>query len=71
MADYARQGARRRALSIATSPRVYFRLRSRLLGALEAGSITVEQLLTSSDDELLERIGVGAADDLAQELLAD
>ena len=53
--------------------RVYFPLRSRLLDALEAGSITVEQLLTSSDDELLllERVGVVAIDDLEQEPLGD
>lgn len=53
---YARHLARERALSIATRV-TYFPLRAHLLKALGAGDVTISDLITLGDHELLERAG--------------
>jgi hypothetical protein len=57
---YARDLVRRRALSVATTY-LYFPLRDRLFDALAAGRLTVGDLGTLEDRELLERAGVALA----------
>ena len=56
-AAYARDLVRRRALSIATTY-LYFPVRGALLKALAARELTIGDLTTLSDRELLERAGV-------------
>ena len=57
VASYGRELARQRALRIATAT-LYFPLRARLLEALAAGQLNINDLAVLPDRELLARAGV-------------